>query len=181
MDERPGTELHDDVGRAATRPAAPDRPIPAVPAIAAEPPGDLRHVLTHVFGIDRLRPLQDEAIEANLDGRDLVLVLPTGGGKSLCYQAPALVRDGLTVVVSPLISLMKDQVDGLVQHGVPAAQLSSAMDPAERRAVHEALERRELKLLYVAPERLMQRGFLDRLEQLGLAAVAIDEAHCISH
>jgi ATP-dependent DNA helicase RecQ len=110
-----------------------------------------------------------------------VLVLPTGGGKSLCFQAPALVRPGLTLVVSPLIALMKDQVDGLRQSGVAAAMLTSAQDASERRAVHAALERGELKLLYVAPERLLLEGFLERLVARGLSAIAIDEAHCISH
>ncbi len=90
--------------------------------------------VAEVFGIEALRPMQDEAIEANLRGRDLLLVLPTGGGKSLCYQAPALVRPGLTLVISPLISLMKDQVDGLVQNGVAAAMLASNLEAEQRRA-----------------------------------------------
>jgi ATP-dependent DNA helicase RecQ len=134
-----------------------------------------------VFGIAELRPFQEQALRASLAGRDLLLVLPTGGGKSLCFQAPALVRPGLTLVVSPLIALMKDQVDGLRQSGVAAAMLTSAQDSAERRAVHAALERRELKLLYVAPERLLLDGFFERLLALGLSGIAIDEAHCISH
>ncbi|MBK7643370.1 MAG: RecQ family ATP-dependent DNA helicase [Planctomycetes bacterium] len=142
---------------------------------------ELRAEVARVFGIESLRPFQEHAIEASLAGRDLVLVLPTGGGKSLCFQAPALVRPGLTLVVSPLIALMKDQVDGLRQSGVAAAMLTSAQDVSERRAVHEALERRELKLLYAAPERLVLDGFLERLVALGLCAIAVDEAHCISH
>lgn len=136
-----------------------------------------------VFGIEELRPLQQEAFEANLAGRDLLLVLPTGGGKSLCFQVPALVREGLTLVISPLISLMKDQVDGLVQNGVAAAMLASSQDASERRAVMEALRAGELDLLYVAPERLFVTGFLELLRDgtpRPLAAVAIDEAHCIS-
>ncbi|HEX6882329.1 MAG TPA: ATP-dependent DNA helicase RecQ [Planctomycetota bacterium] len=141
----------------------------------------LLEAVRHAFGIEGLRPFQEEAIRANLAGRDLLLVLPTGGGKSLCFQAPALVRSGLTLVVSPLIALMKDQVDGLRQSGVAAGMLTSAQSPSERRAVHEALERGALKLLYAAPERLMMEGFFERLVSLGLAAVAIDEAHCISH
>jgi len=150
---------------------------------AAPAPGleGLLEAVRHAFGIEALRPFQEEAIRANLAGRDLLLVLPTGGGKSLCFQAPALVRKGLTLVVSPLIALMKDQVDGLRQSGVAAGMLTSAQSPSERRAVHEALERGELKLLYAAPERLMMEGFFERLVQLGLCAVAIDEAHCISH
>ena len=142
---------------------------------------ELNALVARIWGIHRLRPMQREAIEANLAGRDLLLILPTGAGKSLCYQAPALLRPGLTVVVSPLISLMKDQVDGLVGNGVAAGMLTSAQDAGERRAVFEALERGELRLLFVAPERLMMPGFLDRLRAFGLAAIAVDEAHCISH
>jgi ATP-dependent DNA helicase RecQ len=142
---------------------------------------ELRGAVARVFGIETLRPFQEQAIEASLAGRDLVLVLPTGGGKSLCFQGPALVRPGLTLVVSPLIALMKDQVDSLRQSGVAAAMLSSAQDAGERRAVHAALERGELKLLYAAPERLVLDGFVERLVALGLCAIAIDEAHCISH
>src|SRR5262245_18727688 len=149
---------------------------PAVPSFE-----ELRAVVARVFGIEELRPFQEQAIRANLAGRELLLVLPTGGGKSLCFQAPALVRPGLTLVVSPLIALMKDQVDGLRQSGVAAGMLTSAQSPGERRAVHESLERGELKLLYAAPERLMMEGFFERLLALGLASVAIDEAHCISH
>ena len=149
----------------------------------AEPmlPQELLAAIARTWGIDRLRPLQGRAMEAALARRDLVLVLPTGGGKSLCYQAPALVRDGLTVVVSPLISLMKDQVDGLVQNGVAAAMMTSAQSSAELREVHEALDRGLLKLLFVAPERLMLGGFLERVGRIGLEAIAVDEAHCISH
>jgi ATP-dependent DNA helicase RecQ len=142
---------------------------------------ELRAAVQHAFGISELRPFQEQAIRANLEGRDLLLVLPTGGGKSLCFQAPALVRPGLTLVVSPLIALMKDQVDGLRQSGVAAGMLTSAQSAGERRTVHEALERGELKLLYAAPERLVMEGFFERLRTLGLAAMAIDEAHCISH
>jgi ATP-dependent DNA helicase RecQ len=143
--------------------------------------GVLPEIISRTWGIDQLRPLQEEAMQSVLDGRDLLLILPTGGGKSLCFQAPALVRAGLTVVVSPLISLMKDQVDGLRQNGVPAAMLTSIQSPAERRAVHEDLERGELQLLFVSPERLMMNGFIEGLVARGLEAVAIDEAHCISH
>ncbi len=141
----------------------------------------LASVIARTWGIHQLRPLQLEAMNANLADRDVVLVLPTGGGKSLCYQAPALVRDGLTIVVSPLISLMKDQVDGLVQNGVAAGMLTSVQSSSELRHVYEELEARRLKLLFVAPERLMMPGFLDKLVANGLAAVAVDEAHCISH
>ena len=141
----------------------------------------LHAAVAHTFGIRELRPFQEEAIRANLAGRDLLLVLPTGGGKSLCFQAPALVRAGLTLVVSPLIALMKDQVDGLRESGVAAGMLTSAQSSSERRAVHQELEQGRLKLLYAAPERLMMEGFFERLLALDLCAVAIDEAHCISH
>src|SRR5262245_23401284 len=153
------------------------------PAAAGDAPelAELRAAVAHAFGIHELRPFQEEAIRANLAGRDLLLVLPTGGGKSLCFQAPALVRPGLTLVVSPLIALMKDQVDGLRESGVAAGMLTSAQTSGERRAVHQELERGRLKLLYAAPERLVMEGFFERLLALGLASVAIDEAHCISH
>jgi len=152
-------------------------------ALDAEPAKlvELRSAVAHTFGITELRPFQEEAIRAHLAGRDVLLVLPTGGGKSLCFQAPALVHPGLTLVVSPLIALMKDQVDGLRQSGVAAGMLTSAQAAHERREVHEAVERGELRLLYAAPERLMMEGFLERLLARGLSAIAIDEAHCISH
>jgi ATP-dependent DNA helicase RecQ len=141
----------------------------------------LRAVVQRVWGYEELRPLQAEAMLASLAGRDALVVLPTGAGKSLCYQAPALLREGLSCVVSPLISLMQDQIAGLVESGVPAAMLSSAQDGREKRAVYERLERGALKLLFVAPERLVQPGFLQELLQLGLASLVVDEAHCISH
>ncbi|TAJ23630.1 MAG: RecQ family ATP-dependent DNA helicase [Planctomycetota bacterium] len=159
----------------------PEAQPPAPVAAAADALAALRAEVARVFGIGELRPFQEEAIRANLAGRDLLLVLPTGGGKSLCFQAPALVRRGLTLVVSPLIALMKDQVDGLCENGVAAAMLTSAQETDERRAVHAALERGDLRLLYVSPERLAVDGFVERLVALGLAAIAIDEAHCISH
>ena len=152
-----------------------------MPSTSPHDPAALHEAVARTFGIARLRPFQDEAIAANLANRDLLLVLPTGGGKSLCFQAPALVRPGFTLVVSPLIALMKDQVDGLRESGVAAGMLTSAQSAAERRLVHEALERRELKLLYAAPERLVLDGFLARLVTLGLESIAVDEAHCISH
>ncbi|MBL8860341.1 MAG: DNA helicase RecQ [Planctomycetes bacterium] len=134
-----------------------------------------------VFGFDRLRPMQASAIEAGLAGRDALVVMPTGGGKSLCFQVPALLRDGFTVVISPLISLMQDQVIGLRELGVEARMLTSAQDAGEKREVERALADGSVKLLYVAPERLMTDGFLARLEEQGLTSIAIDEAHCISH
>ncbi|MCP3920823.1 MAG: DNA helicase RecQ [bacterium] len=141
----------------------------------------LHEIVRHTFGFDQLRPMQGEAAQTVLAGRDLLLILPTGGGKSLCYQAPALVRSGLTVVVSPLISLMKDQLDGLRANGAPAAMMTSAQDGYELRETYRALEEQRIKLLFVAPERLVLPGFLDTLVRAGLRAIAVDEAHCISH
>ena len=123
----------------------------------------LRAVVRRVWGYAELRPLQAEAMLAALAGRDALVVLATGGGKSLCYQAPALLRDGLTCVISPLISLMQDQVDGLVESGVAAAMLTSAQDGREKREVYEQLAGGAVKLLFVAPERLVLPGFLEEL------------------
>jgi ATP-dependent DNA helicase RecQ len=141
-------------------------------------------VLERYWGFTAFRPLQEEAMRAVLDGRDSLLVLPTGGGKSLCFQAPALVRDGLALVISPLISLMKDQVDTLVANGVPAACLNSAMPADARAAVTTGLREGRYRLLYVAPERIAGdgSGWLAWLRSTGpVSFVAIDEAHCISH
>ena len=116
-----------------------------------------------------------------MEGRDTLVVMPTGGGKSLCYQAPAMVRDGVTVVVSPLISLMKDQVDGLLACGVPAAQMNSSQSALELRALERDLQEGRIRLLFVSPERLALRGFRQTLQSAGVTTFAIDEAHCISH
>ncbi len=140
----------------------------------------IRDVLKTHWGYDGFLPLQQEAMRCVLDDRDSVVVLPTGGGKSLCFQAPAVVRPGVGLVVSPLISLMKDQVDGLKAAGVAAACLNSSMDPAERQEVYEDLRAGELDLLYVAPERLVQSNMLDTLAESDVSLVAVDEAHCIS-
>ncbi len=140
-------------------------------------------VLRRHWGFDDFRPLQREAMRAVASGRDSLLVLPTGGGKSLCYQAPAVLAGGLAVVVSPLISLMKDQVDGLAADGVAAACVHSGLSPEERRSALDRLERGELALLYVAPERLVGEGgaaFQDLLAARGVRFFAVDEAHCIS-
>ena len=136
--------------------------------------------LKQTFGYDGFRPLQREIMEASLAGRDAVAILPTGAGKSLCYQLPALVRTGLTVVVSPLIALMKDQVDQLEASGVAATFLNSTLDGNEARRRVLALDAGEYQLLYVAPERLMLPDFLSRLKGWKIAALAVDEAHCIS-
>jgi len=151
---------------------------------AANPPSfTRRQVLDAVqryWGFDALRPIQERAIRAALHARDSLVVMPTGGGKSLCFQVPPLVTGRLSVVVSPLISLMKDQVDGLVLSGYPAATLNSGMDAADARRVEAALGAGELRLLYLAPERLLTGGMLERLGGLDVGAFAIDEAHCIS-
>ncbi len=120
-------------------------------------------------------------MHAMLQGRDSVVVMPTGGGKSLCYQAPALLLDGPTLVVSPLISLMKDQVDGLRELGIAAAQLDSSQNAATRSGLEEELMNGSLRLLFCSPERLVSPGFQDMLRQAGIKRFAIDEAHCISH
>jgi ATP-dependent DNA helicase RecQ len=143
----------------------------------------LLEVLGRYWGYAAFRPLQREAMEAILEGRDSVVVLPTGGGKSLCFQAPALVRPGLAVVVSPLISLMKDQVDSLTANGVPAACFNSSLPSDERAAVMRGVREGRYRLLYVSPERLAGEGsdaFLAQLGQGDVSFVAVDEAHCIS-
>jgi ATP-dependent DNA helicase RecQ len=143
----------------------------------------LAEVLERYWGYASFRPLQREAMEAILSGRDSVVVLPTGGGKSLCFQAPALVREGLAVVVSPLISLMKDQVDTLVGNGVPAAFLNSTLSSDQRASVTAGVREGRYQLLYVSPERLVGEGgqaFQAWLSRCNVNFIAVDEAHCIS-
>ncbi|HUF54137.1 MAG TPA: DNA helicase RecQ [Dehalococcoidia bacterium] len=141
---------------------------------------DLAEVLHRHFGFREFRSLQEQIIGDVLAGHDVVALMPTGGGKSLCYQLPALVRPGLTVVVSPLIALMKDQVDFLRRKGIPAALINSTLSPDRLQRVVQGLEAGQFRLLYVAPERLMAPGFVKRLERWNVAMFAIDEAHCIS-
>jgi len=143
-------------------------------------PGSIEEVLRKYWGFDKFLPLQREAMECVCRGRDSIVVLPTGGGKSLCFQIPALVLRQLTLVISPLISLMKDQIDSLLESGVPAGRLDSTMSHPERNETYDRLRARKLKLLYVSPERLLMRGFLDFLKAGGISSVAIDEAHCVS-
>jgi ATP-dependent DNA helicase RecQ len=140
----------------------------------------VHETVRRIWGYDRFLPLQEDAIACVLDHRDSLVVLPTGGGKSLCYQAPAAHLRRLAVVVSPLIALMKDQVDGLRQAGVPAAVLNSSQTPAERASVMRAVTGGGIQLLYLAPERLVMDGFLERLQRAAPAFFAVDEAHCIS-
>ena len=136
--------------------------------------------LRTTFGFDAFRPGQADIVAAILDGRDVLAVMPTGSGKSLCYQLPALLRDGLTVVVSPLIALMRNQVAQLRGYGIPAASLNSANDVDGNRAVLDDIDRGSLRLLYVAPERLTKPDTLARLKRAGVSLLAVDEAHCIS-
>jgi ATP-dependent DNA helicase RecQ len=137
-------------------------------------------LLREVFGYDRFRGPQEEIVGHVLAGGSALVLMPTGGGKSLCYQIPALARPGLGVVISPLIALMQDQVEGLRQAGVRAAALNSAQEAQAAAATWQALARGQLDLLYVSPERLLSPGFLERLAELPLALFAIDEAHCVS-
>ena len=141
---------------------------------------ELLNALKKHFGYDQFRPLQREIIEDALTGRDVFALMPTGGGKSLCFQLPALMRDGLTIVVSPLIALMKDQVDALQTSGISATYLNSTLDREEAKARWRGLHRGKYRMLYVAPERLMLDTFLERALNWNIAQFAIDEAHCIS-
>ena len=141
---------------------------------------DARQTLREVFGFDTFRPGQAAAIASLLAGRSSLAIFPTGGGKSLCYQLPALLLDGLTVVVSPLIALMKDQVDDLTRRGVAAARLDSSLDLTASRRVRDDLASGRVKILYVAPERLASERFVASLQGRPIAILAVDEAHCIS-
>ena len=140
----------------------------------------MQHALKKHFGFEEFLPLQKNIIENILSGKDTLALLPTGGGKSLCYQLPALMLPGLTLVVSPLISLMKDQVSGLEESNIAAAYLNSSLGVKDERLTKERIKKGEIKLLYVAPERLLKEGFMEFLKTLPVSLVAIDEAHCIS-
>tara|TARA_R110002072_G_scaffold49863_17_gene135030 strand:+ start:1488 stop:3398 length:1911 start_codon:yes stop_codon:yes gene_type:complete len=137
-------------------------------------------ILQDVFGYSRFRPGQEEVIQSVLAGERVLAIMPTGGGKSLCFQVPALVKGGLTVVVSPLISLMRDQVAALRANGVAAASLNSSLELEEKSAVYGQMARGELRLLYLSPERLVMRETQELLARSGLSLIAIDEAHCVS-
>src|SRR5437667_12839797 len=139
----------------------------------------LKDVIARTWGFRELRPLQEPAMRAVLDGRDSLVVLPTGGGKSLCYQAPAVLRGDTTVVISPLISLMKDQVDALQSCGVPAIQIDSSQTSGERFAYEQDIRQGAVRLLFVSPERLVLTDFYKVLQEVGVRTFAIDEAHCI--
>jgi ATP-dependent DNA helicase RecQ len=150
------------------------------PAIDAATRDRIHELLRRHYGYDSLRPLQAEAIAAGLSRRDSLVVLPTGGGKSICYQMPPLVAGRLDVVISPLIALMKDQVDGLLANGYPAAALHSGMSDDERAAVRTGLQEGRFRLLFVSPERIANDAFVTALRRYNVSSFAIDEAHCIS-
>lgn len=141
---------------------------------------DKLSVLKDYFGHDSFRDGQEQIVEALLDGRDALCIMPTGAGKSMCYQIPALLFDGVTIVVSPLISLMKDQVGSLVQSGVPAAYINSSLSYPQFLRVLSNVEHGKYKIIYVAPERLLTDGFLDTCKKIKISMVAVDEAHCVS-
>src|SRR6476661_1171854 len=132
------------------------------------------------FGFDDFREGQRDVIESVLAGKDVIVVMPTGSGKSLCYQLPAMILDGVTLVVSPLIALMKDQVDALQARGLPATFINSSISESEQRARIESLRRGEHKLVYIAPERFRSSRFNEALQQIPISLFAVDEAHCIS-
>ncbi|MEM6478660.1 MAG: DNA helicase RecQ, partial [Pseudomonadota bacterium] len=140
----------------------------------------MRDTLRDVFGFEAFRPGQEEIVEAVTAGEDVLAIMPTGGGKSLCFQLPALLREGVTVVISPLIALMRDQVRALQEVGVEAGALTSANTPEENDEIWQALEAGRLKLLYIAPERLTAGSSLGLLRRIGVSLIAVDEAHCVS-
>lgn len=140
-----------------------------------------REVLKNTFGYDQFRDGQQQVISQALNGQDVLVLMPTGGGKSLCYQIPAMILPGLSIVVSPLISLMKDQVDALLANGVKAAYINSNLSPEEIFNIFKGMQDGVYKLIYVAPERLMQLDFVARLQSLQISLIAVDEAHCVSH
>src|SRR5262249_7342351 len=142
---------------------------------------DLLKVISHHWNFPSLRPLQEPAMRAVLEGRDSLVVMPTGGGKSLCYQAPAVLRGDTTVVISPLISLMKDQVDSLKQLEIAAAQIDSSQSLTDRSAYEMDVRQGAVRLLFVSPERLVLTDFYRLLQRINVRTFAIDEAHCISH
>lgn len=144
----------------------------------------LEQALKHYFGYDSFRPGQRQMVEYALHDRDLLVIMPTGGGKSLCFQLPALLKEGVMIVVSPLIALMQDQVQALQNNGIPATLLNSSISQTESQYRQAAILDRKIKLVYVAPERLLSESFLGFLDQVkarvGISAFAIDEAHCVS-
>lgn len=143
-------------------------------------PKDTTTLLSDVFGFEEFRPGQEDIVKAVTAGENVLAIMPTGGGKSLCFQLPALSRDGVTIVISPLIALMRDQVRALREAGVEAGALTSGNTPEETEAVWDGLEAGRLKLLYIAPERLASGGAMNMLRRIGVGMIAVDEAHCVS-
>ncbi len=140
----------------------------------------LRDTLERYFGYRTFRPFQEEIVTDLMEGRDVLAIIATGGGKSLCYQLPALLSGGVTIVISPLIALMKDQVDDLLANGISAATLNSSMSLEDIRSVEQGLQEGSIRLLYVSPEKVTQETFLQLLDRLDVRLIAVDEAHCIS-
>ncbi|MBL7684852.1 MAG: RecQ family ATP-dependent DNA helicase, partial [Deltaproteobacteria bacterium] len=141
---------------------------------------EAHEILKHIFGYEEFRGEQEAIISHIAQGKDALVLMPTGSGKSLCYQIPAILRKGTGIVISPLIALMKNQVDRLIQMGVRAAYLNSSLDFESARRVEDDFRNQKLDLLYVAPERLMSDSCLNLLQQAPLSLFAIDEAHCVS-
>ncbi|HBK83212.1 MAG TPA: RecQ family ATP-dependent DNA helicase, partial [Flavobacterium sp.] len=139
------------------------------------------HLLKSIWGFDNFRPHQQEIIQSVLDKKDTIAILPTGGGKSVCYQIPALLFEGLTLVISPLLALMHEQVTWLKKHQVKAAMLSSEMNRHEMIEVFDNIKFGNIKLLYVSPERLQNHLFKEKIQELRIDFIAVDEAHCISN
>src|SRR6185369_13686904 len=152
----------------------------SAPCVDRVPLERIIDVVRQYWGYDELRPLQEEAMRAGLEHRDSLVVMPTGGGKSLCYQVPPIVAERTDIVVSPLISLMKDQVDGLVACNYPAVGLHSGLNERDRREAEAQIADGTVRLIFVSPERLLTPAFLQRIESLKIRAFSIDEAHCIS-
>ena len=141
---------------------------------------DIYKVLEKYWGYKQFRSLQEDIIMSVLDGRDTLGLMPTGGGKSLTFQIPTLVMEGIAIVVTPIISLMKDQVDNLVERGIKATYLHGGLTMAEHRRVMEKCTNGKYKFLYVSPERLESDSFIDRIKRLNVCLIVVDEAHCIS-
>jgi len=140
----------------------------------------MKDLLKKYFGYDEFRPMQEDIINNVIENKDSLIIMPTGGGKSLCYQIPALHLDGLAIIISPLISLMKDQVDSLRANGIGAEYINSSLDSNSIEEIKERINKKEVKLLYIAPERLALEEFKIFLSRLKISLIAIDEAHCIS-
>ena len=140
----------------------------------------LHQILLKYWGYSSFRPMQEEIIQSALDGKDTLALLPTGGGKSLCFQVPALARDGICVVISPLIALMKDQVDNLKKRGIPAAAVHSGMHPDEIDIILGNCRFGNIKMLYISPERLATDKMRESLKRMKVNLLAVDEAHCVS-